>query len=249
MAGHSKWAQIKRQKGVADQRRGQIFTRLAREITLAARQGGGNPDANFRLRLAVDRARASNMPAENIERAIRRATGEGDAAALEEVSYEGYGPNGIAILVQAVTDNRNRTVAEVRNVFARGGGNLGESGSVAWLFDERGVITVDARGKDPEDLALVAIDAGAEDFKLDQDTLEVHTRPEDLDAVRSTLAARGLELASAELALVPKTTVSVDERTAAQVLRLLDRLEELDDVQKVYSNADFPEEVLVKLAS
>lgn len=249
MSGHSKWSQIKRQKGVTDARRGQVFTRLAREVTMAARQGGGNLEANFRLRLAIERARASNMPAENIDRAIKRATGEGEATVLEEVVYEGYGPNGVAILVQAVTDNRHRTVADIRNAFTRGGGNLGESGSVAWIFDEKGVITVDSTGKDSEELALTVIDAGAEDFNiLDQDTLEVYILPEDLEQVRRALQAQGLTISHAEVTMLPKTTVTLDERAAAQTLRLLDRLEELDDVQKIVSNADFPDEVLAKMA-
>lgn len=248
MSGHSKWSQIKRQKGVTDARRGQVFTRLGREVTIAARQGGGRTDANFRLRLAIERARAANMPADNIERAIKRATGGGDAAMLEEIVYEGYGPAGVAILVQTVTDNRVRTVADVRNVFAKGGGNLGESGSVAWLFDEKGVITLETNGKDAEELALEVIDAGAEDFEvIDEHTVEVYTRPENLEAVRRTLEGNGLAIGSAEVTLVPQTTVTLDERTALQAVRLLDRLEDLDDVQKVVSNAEFPDSVLASM--
>lgn len=251
MSGHSKWAQIKRQKGVADARRGQVFTRLAREITLAAKMGGGpSVDGNFRLRLAVERARASNMPMDNIERAIKRATGEGGSGALEEIVYEGYGPGGTAILVETVTDNRQRTVAEIRNAFNRGGGNMGEAGSVAWVFDQKGSITIELAGKDEDELALQVIDAGAEDFRSDPElgTMEVFTAPEDLEKVRQALEGLGLPAQSAEVLMIAKNTVTLDEKTAQQTLRLLDRLEELDDVQKVYSNADFPDEVLASIA-
>lgn len=246
MAGHSKWAQIKRQKGVADARRGALFTKLSREITVAAKQGGPDPEANFRLRLAVQRAREANMPAENIERAIKRAVGgaSGEGGELQEVIYEGYGPHGVAILVECLTDNRNRTVSEVRSVFARGGGSLGESGSVAWQFDSRGVIIVEADGHDPDEVSLTAIDAGAEDVNVSGTTVEVYTAPGDLEAVRKALLNAGYRVTSAELSMVPKTTVHLEGAAAEQVLRLLDRLEDLDDVQRVYSNADFAEEAL-----
>jgi YebC/PmpR family DNA-binding regulatory protein len=244
MSGHSKWSQIKRQKGVADNRRGQLFTKLGREITVAARQGGGDPEANSRLRLAIERARDANMPKDNMERAVKRATGEGGAAELQEVVYEGYGPGGTAILVEALTDNRNRTVSDIRYVFAQAGGSLGEAGSVAWLFETRGFIALDTAGADPEELALRAIDTGAEDVKVDADSVEVYTRPETLEAVRRALAETETPVASAEVTKVPKSTVTLDARQAEQVLRLLDRLDELDDVQRVSSNADFPEEIL-----
>jgi YebC/PmpR family DNA-binding regulatory protein len=236
MSGHSKWAQIKRQKGANDTKRGQVFTKLAREITIAARQGGGDPDGNFRLRLAMQRARGLNMPAENITRAIARATGTGeDGASLEEVTYEGYGPSGVAIFIEALTDNRNRTVAEVRNVFTRGGGGMGESGSVAWIFDA-------------DELTLTAIDAGAIDVIADATSIEVYTEVEDLEAVRRTLDAQKLAIESADRVFVPKTQVTVDAEAAGKVLRLVERLEDLDDVQNVYSNVLLTPEILAALA-
>lgn len=245
MAGHSKWKQIKRQKAVTDARRGAVFTKLGREIAIAARSGGGDPNGNARLRLAILKARESNMPMDIIERAINKAIGEADASQLDEVVYEGYGPGGTAVLVEAVTDNRNRTVAEVRNAFGKGGGNLGESGSVAWVFNTRGVLTLDLPpAADADEVALVAIDAGAEDFTADDGVMSVYTRPEDLESVRRALVEAGHEPASAEIEKVPTTTVPLGEKEAVQALRLLDRLEDLDDVQRVYSNADFPDEVL-----
>jgi len=244
MSGHSKWAQIKRQKGVADTRRGQLFTKLGREITVVARQGGADQTTNFRLRLAVQRARDSNMPADNIDRAIKRGAGGSETAALVEVNYEGYGPGGAAVLVETLTDNRNRTVADVRATFARAGGSLGEAGCVSWLFESRGVVTVPVRDQGADDVALVAIDAGAEDVKVEDDAVEVYTTPTDLENVRRSLEEAGVAVASAEISMVPKSTVGLEEKEAMQTLRLLDRLEELDDVQRVYSNADFPDSVL-----
>jgi len=244
MSGHSKWAQIKRQKGVADTRRGQLFTKLGREITVVARQGGPDPTANFRLRLAIQKARDNNMPADNIDRAIKRGAGGAEGAALSEVNYEGYGPGGAAILIEVLTDNRNRTVADVRATLARAGGSLGETGCVAWLFESRGVVTVPVHDQVADDLAMAAIDAGAEDVKVEDDAVEVYTRPTDLEGVRRTLEEAGVTVASAEISMVPKNTVSLGEKEALQTLRLLDRLEELDDIQRVYSNADFPDSVL-----
>jgi YebC/PmpR family DNA-binding regulatory protein len=248
MSGHSKWSQIKRQKGVADARRGQLFTKLGREITVAAREGGADPDANARLRLAVQKAREANMPMDTIERAIKRGAGGGEGAALDEVTYEGYGPGGAAILVEAMTDNRNRSVAEIRNALSRGGGNLGEAGCVAWLFDARGVITVDANGQDPDELALKAIDAGADDVRVDASMLEIYTEPANLDAVRTALEREQLNVTSAETAMVPKATVEADPKEAVAVLKLMERLEELDDVQRVYTNVEFNDEVLSQFA-
>src|SRR5512138_3867869 len=204
MSGHSKWAQIKRQKGANDAKKGQLFTKLGREITIAARSGVPDPDANFRLRLAMVKAREANMPAENIERAIKRAAGMGDGASIEELSYEGYGPGGAALLVQVATDNRNRAASEVRNAFTRGGGNLGEAGCVAWLFEPRGVIFVDAGKADPDEVALTAIDAGAEDVKSEDGTVEVYTDPAGLDPVRRELEQRHLKVSSAESSMLPK---------------------------------------------
>jgi YebC/PmpR family DNA-binding regulatory protein len=248
MAGHSKWKQIKRQKGVADAKRSQVFTKLGREISVAAKQGGPDPEANPRLRLAIDRAREQNMPKDNVERAIKRATGEGGDAVIEEVVYEGYGPGGIAILVQALTDNRNRTVSDVRNIFAKAGGNLGEAGSVGWQFETRGVISIEGDGVDPDDVALQAIDSGADDVQVEDGAVEVYTKPEMLEAVRRALEGAGVAVASAEISQVPKSTIALDARQAEQTLRLLDNLESHDDVQRVSSNADFPEEVLAAYA-
>lgn len=247
MSGHSKWSQIKRQKGVTDAKRGQVFTRLGREIMVAARTGGGDPESNFRLRLAVQRAREANMPAENIKRAIERATGGGDGAALEEVTYEGYGPGGAAVLVEALTDNRNRTVSEVRNVFTRSGGNMGEAGSVAWIFENKGILTIHPGKTDPEAIALVAIDAGAEDVNLEEGAIEAYTQPHDLEKVRRALEDAGIHVEEAELVMQPKTTVLLGEKEALQAIRLVEKLEELDDVQKVYFNADFEADVAQKL--
>jgi len=244
MSGHSKWHSIKHQKGVADARRGQLFTKLTREIIVAVREGGANPEANFRLRLAMQKAKDSNMPTDNIERSIKKGSGELGGASLSEVVLEGYGPNGTAILVEALTDNRNRTIQEVRSIFTKHGGSLGENGCVAWIFDARGVITVSTDGLDADDLALNAIDAGADDVKVESDYVEIYTRPEDLEAVRSALEAKKIPITTAEISQVAKTLVPLDEKAALQALKLLDRLEELDEVQRVSSNADFPDAVL-----
>ena len=250
MGGHSHWSTIKRQKGASDAKRGQLFTKLSREVTIAAREGGADPTMNPRLRLAIDKAREGNMPADTIKRAIERGAGGGEgAAALQEIMFEGYGPGGVAILVQTLTDNRNRTVSDLRTTLTRGGGTLGEAGSVAWQFENKGLIALDADGADPEELALQAIDAGAEDVRVDGNFIEVYTVPMDLDRVRRALKDAGLKVTTAELYMVPKSTMPVDEKTAAQALRLLDQIEDLDDVQKVYSNADFPESVLMEYAA
>ncbi len=247
MAGHSKWAQIKRQKGAADAKRGQLFTKLAREISVAARLGGPDPDANFCLRMAVQKARAENMPNDNIKRAIERATSDGGGDNYDEIYYEGFGPGGAAIMVKALTDNRNRTVGEVRSVFTRAGGNLGESGSVGYLFDQFGLITVNADGADPDDLALLAIDAGAEDIKTEDGTVEIYTAPTALKAVQDALAAQGVRIEDAGITMQPKTTLSLDEEGTLKGVRLLERLEDLDDVQEVYSNLEIPDEVLAQV--
>jgi YebC/PmpR family DNA-binding regulatory protein len=244
MSGHSKWSQIKRQKGTNDAKRGQLFTRLGREIAVAAREGGGDVDANFRLRLAVQRARENNMPLDNVERAIKRGTGGGESGALDEITYEGYGPGGVAVLVQVMTDNRNRTVGEVRNVLSKYGGNLGESGSVAWQFQDRGIITIALHDGSADDFELTAIDAGAVDVSNDEETLEVLTEPETFEAVRLALEAAKADIVNAERGLVASTTITLDSKHAASLLRLVDKLEELDDVQKVYSNADLSDEDL-----
>lgn len=244
MSGHSKWAQIKHQKGANDAKRGQLFTKLARELTIATREGGPDPDANVRLRLAIQKAKESNLPAENIERAIKRASGPSEGASLEEMTYEGYGPGGAAMLVEVATDNRNRAAAEVRNAFTRGGGNMGEAGCVAWLFDPRGVVEVELDRNDPEEVALQAIDAGAEDVQAEDGSIEIYTTPTTLDRVRRALEEQHLKVLNAEPRMVPKTNVTLDDETALRVLKLIDRLEELDDVQKVYTNLEIPESVL-----
>jgi YebC/PmpR family DNA-binding regulatory protein len=252
MSGHSKWSTIKHQKGAADAKRGVLFTKLSRDIALAVREGGGaDPDMNFRLRLALDRAKSNNMPQDSINRAVKRGSGEGgDGDALEQVTYEGYGPGGGAILLQAVTSNRNRTASDVRSAFNRGGGSLGESGCVAWNFDLRGVVTVDMPDEEQaEELGLLAIDAGAEDLQIDEGVLEVYTPVQALQAVQRTLQDEGTSIRSAELSMVPKTTVLLGDREAEQTLRLLDTLEDLDDIQKAFTNADFPPEVLDKYQS
>jgi YebC/PmpR family DNA-binding regulatory protein len=248
MSGHSKWANIKRQKGVADAKRGQVFTKLAREIIVAVRQGGTNLDSNFQLRLAVQKARDSNMPSDNIERAIKRGSGETGAAALTETKFEGYGPSGIAVLVEALTDNRNRTVQDVRRLFTRHGGNLGESGCVSWLFESRGVITVESNASDAEGIALRAIDAGAEDVRAENGYVEIYTQPQDLEKVRKVIEEKE-HVISAELSLAPKTTVLLEESKAVQALGFLDELEALDDVQRVFSNLDFSDTTLERLRS
>ncbi len=247
MSGHSKWSTIKHQKGAADAKRGVLFTKLSRDIALAVRDGGGaDPDMNFKLRLALDRAKTNNMPQDSISRAIKRGSGEGDdGSSLEQVTYEGYGPGGGAILLQAVTANRNRTAADVRAAFNRGGGNLGESGCVAWNFELRGVVTVDMGDEEQaEELGLLAIDAGAEDIQIDEGVLEIYSPIERLQDVQKSIEGESVAVRSAEMSMVPKTTIPLGEREAEQTLRLLDVLEDLDDVQKAFTNADFPPEVL-----
>ena len=248
MSGHSKWSTIKRQKGATDAKRGALFTKLARDITLAVQQGGGgDADMNFRIRLAIDKAKSSNMPLDNINRAVRRGTGEGGDAREDfaEVTYEGYGPGGGAILLQALTTNRNRTASDVRSTFNKGGGSLGESGCVSWNFETKGIITIEIEDEDrAEELGLVAIDAEAEDVKIEEGLLEIYTAPEVLQAVQQALESEGVTMASSDIALVPKTTIALDDKASEQTLRLLDNLEELPDVQKAYTNADFPPEVL-----
>jgi YebC/PmpR family DNA-binding regulatory protein len=248
MAGHSKWAGIKHKKAVVDARRGKLFTKLARAITVAARTGGGDPDANPALALAVQKARDASMPKDNIERAIAKGTGEGaDADAVEQVTYEGYGPGGVAILVEALTDNRNRASAEIRHLFTKHDGNLGEPGSVSYLFEKRGTIVVDANRYDEDDL-MPAIDAGAEDITLDEDVYEVLSEPSDLARVRAALEEAGVEMQSAEVAQRPKSTVPLDEQAATRLMRLIDALEDQDDVDAVHANFDVSAEVLERVA-
>ncbi len=248
MSGHSKWSKIKHQKGVDDVKRGNLFTKLTREIIIAAKEGGGSPDTNFRLRLAVQKARDSNMPMDNIDRAIKKGTGEGGSGGMVEMTLEGYGPNGMAVLVSALSDNRNRTVQEVRSAFTKHGGAMGESGSVAWIFESRGVITINkTEGMDVDELTLEVIDLGAEDVDDQGDTIEIYTKADQLFKVRTALEAKRIKVESGEMQMVPKTSVKLDVKGATQALKLLDKLEELDDVQNVYSNADIPDDVMAEV--
>lgn len=246
MSGHSKWAQIKRKKGVADVKKGAMFTRLGREIAIAAREGGGDPDSNFTLRLAVDKARMSNMPKDNIDRAIKRGTGElGEGGQLDEVMYEGYGPGGAAMLVQSLTDNRNRAASEIRHIFTRGGGNMAAANAVAWMFEKKGVVAIE-NVKNAEDLELELIDAGADDLKVDGGTVEAYSAPEKLKALRDALEKKKIPIASAELAWIAKTPAQVSDDQAVSTMKLVESLEEYDDVQKVFTNLDISDAVMAK---
>jgi len=238
MAGHSKWKQIKHYKAATDKKRGALFTKLIREITVAAKSGGGDPNGNARLRTAIDTAKANSMPKDNIERAIKKGTGELEGETYTEVTYEGYGPAGVAIIVDAVTDNPTRTVADVRHKFSRGGGNMGASNSVGWMFEKKGQIIVDASGIDDDSFMEAALDAGAEDLRREDDVYVVTTVPNDLHTVRSALEAKKLKIDEAEIAMLPKNTVKVEGKDAESVLKLIEALEDLDDVQKVWANFD-----------
>ncbi len=239
MSGHSKWSTIKRKKAALDAKRGKLFTKLIKEITIAARQGGGDPSGNPRLRLAVDNAKAANMPMDNIERAIKKATGELEGVVYTELTYEGYGPGGVAILVEAATDNKNRTVAEVRHLFNKHGGSLGETGSVAWMFDKKGIITFPTQGKTEDDIMEIVLDAGADDISEEEGYFEVTTEVENFEPVRRALVDAGIEVENASLQWIAKNTVDVSGETAEKVMKLIDALEDNDDVQNVYSNANF----------
>jgi len=249
MAGHSRWHNIKNKKAKADAQRGKIFTKIIKEITVAARLGGGDPQANPRLRMAIEKAKEVNMPSENIERAIKRGTGELEGVTYEEVRYEGYGPEGVAIIVDAMTDNRNRTTAEIRHIFSKYGGNLGASGCVSFLFEDKGVIYVDKSKYNEDEIFEKAIEAGAEDVITDdEDYYEIRTSATDLYTVKENLEKAGIEIAKAELTKLPTTTVKInDEETATKLMKLLDALEDNDDVQKVYANFDIPENILEKV--
>lgn len=249
MAGHSKWANIKHRKGAADAKRGKIFTRLIKEITVAARMGGGDIEGNPRLRAAVNTAKQVNMPKDNIARAIKKGTGELEGEIYDEILYEGYGPGGVAVLVECMTDNRNRTVADIRHYFAKSNGNLGESGCVAWMFDKKGVIEVEKGGVGEEELMDLALEAGAEDVVEEESGFQVLTAPEDFDAVREALEQAGVTMASAEVSMVPKNTIEVTEEDVAKsLMKLLDNLEEHDDVQNVHANFDMDDALVEKLS-
>jgi len=247
MSGHSKWATIKRKKAATDAARGRVFTRLIKEITIAARNGGGDPAGNPRLRTAIAAAKAANMPADNIDRAIKKGTGELEGVHYEEITYEGYGPGGVAILVDTVTDNKNRTAAELRHIFSKNGGNLGSQGCVAWMFEPKGLITVDASKVDEDTLMSVALDAGAEDIKAEDGEFEVVTPPSAFEAVKKALEDRKIPIVASELTKVPQNTVQLDAGHAATMLKLMDAIEEFEDTQKVYANFDIPAEVMAKL--
>ncbi len=245
MSGHSKWSTIKRKKGAVDAKRGRIFTRLIKEISVAARMGGGDPDANPRLRSAIASAKAENMPKDNIERAIKKGTGELEGAVYEEITYEGYGPGGVAVLVECLTDNKNRSVADVRHFFSKSGGNLGEIGCVSWMFSKKGTILVDKESISEEELLDKALEGGAEDVVEEDTVYQVLTAPEDFETVRESLESCGVEFIEAAVAMVPQTIVEItDEKTAKQVLKLLENLEDNDDVQNVYANFDIPDEIM-----
>jgi len=249
VSGHSKWSTIKRKKGANDAKRGKIFTKLIKEITVAAKMGGGDPEGNPRLRSAITAAKSENMPKDNITRAIKKGTGDLDGAVYEEILYEGYGPGGVAVLVETMTDNKNRTVADIRHYFAKSNGNLGESGCVAWMFDKRGVIVVDADGVDEEELMDLAIEAGAEDVVEDETTFQILTTPEDFSEVVERLEKSGVKSVEASISMVPKNTVEVaEEKPARSLIKLLDNLEDHDDVQKVHANFDIPEEIMELLS-
>jgi YebC/PmpR family DNA-binding regulatory protein len=251
VAGHSKWANIKRKKAKVDAERGKLFTKISRELFVAARQGGGDPEENFRLRLVMDKARAANMPSDNIQRIIKRATGEAGADSLEEVTYEGYGPGGVAVMISAMTDNRNRSASEIRHVFSKNGGNLGETGCVAWMFKKKGLLVanLDEIGMDEEGFVDLAIESGAEDFEIDDNIVEVYTEPEDFEEVEKFFEAKGIKFSTAEITMLPQNTVKVTGEDAQKVLNLIESLEDLDDVQEVYSNFDIPEEELESAVS
>jgi YebC/PmpR family DNA-binding regulatory protein len=251
VSGHSKWSTIKHKKGAADAKRGKLFSKLSRAIMVAAKEGGSDPATNLALQNAVEKARSYSMPKDNIERAIAKGAGEGtDGASFETVVYEGYGPEGVAVIVEALTDNRNRTASEVRHMFSKHGGNLGATGAVAWQFERRGVVLVTGDGVDEDELVLAAADGGAEDVERDGTSFVVSSSPDELSAVREALEAAGFTLKSAGLSMVPKTTVAIgDESTAKQVVRLVEGLEEFDDVQDVYANFDIPDAVLEAAAS
>jgi YebC/PmpR family DNA-binding regulatory protein len=249
MSGHSKWAGIKHKKAIVDAKRGQAFTRASREITIAAKEGGGNVDGNFRLRLAIQKAKEINMPTDKIQSAIKRGTGELAGDRLEEIRYEGYGPAGVAVMVDAFTDNRNRTSASIRHRFAKLGGNLGETNSVGWMFERKGVITANAAKKDPEEVALAAIEAGADDVQVEGKSVEISTPPNAFEKVKSAVESLGVTIDDAEVTMHPKQTVPVGEDKAVAVLRLMESLEEDDDVQQVYANFDIPTNVLERVSA
>lgn len=249
MSGHSKWHSIKHKKAATDSKRGRAFTKVIKEITIAARLGGGDPEANARLRKAVSDAKALNMPADNIKRAIMKGTGELDGGQLDELVYEGYGPSGVAMIVEVVTDNRNRTVSEIRHVFSKNGGNMAESGAVAWMFSKKGYIAVDKSKADEETLMTLAIEAGADDFSTEGSLYEIYTSPESFEAVLNAVKAKNIEIAASEVSMIPQNYIKVEGKTAQQVVKLMEALDDHDDVQHVYANFDIEESELAEAVS
>ncbi len=244
MSGHSKWSTIKRKKGAADAKRGKIFTKLIKEITISAREGGGDPGANPRLRLAIDNAKAANMPADNIERAIKKATGELEGVTYHELMYEGYGPGGVAMLIEVATDNKNRSVAEVRHLFSKYNGSMGENGSVAWMFNRKGIITLPIQNKSEDEIMDIVLEAGAEDLHTEEDFFEVQTDLESFEPVRKALVAADLQIENASLQWIAKNTVNISGEDAEKVMKIIEAMEDSEDVQNVYSNADFDEDLI-----
>ena len=247
MSGHSKWSSIKHKKAATDAKRGKIFTKLIKEITVAARMGGGDIDANPRLRTAVQAAKSENMPKDNIERAIKKGTGELEGVSYEESIYEGYGPGGAAVLIESLTDNKNRTVADIRHIFSKAGGNMGESGCVAWMFDKKGYIAVENKAVNEDALMEAALDAGAEDIREDDSNFEVITAPEDFEAVKTAIDSASIPYIAAEVTMLPQSTIFLKGKEAEQMVKLMEALEDCDDIQKVYTNADIPEEIVNSL--
>ncbi len=249
MSGHNKWSTIKHKKGAADAKRGKMFSKLIKEISIAARMGGGDLDGNPRLRTAVNTARAANMPKENIDRAIKRGTGEIEGVIYEEMTYEGYGPGGVAVIMEVLTDNKNRTVAEVRHIFDKYSGNLGESGCVAWMFDKKGVVAVSAQGLTEDDVMELALDAGAQDVKSEGHTFEITAEPTDFEAVRKAVEGKGWKVEFAEISMIPQNTVKLEGKRAEQMLKMMDALDDNDDTQKVFANFDISEEEMMRISA
>ena len=247
MSGHSKWSSIKHKKAATDAKRGKIFTKLIKEITVAARMGGGDPEANSRLRTAIQAAKSENMPKDNIERAVKKGTGELEGVNYEESVYEGYGPGGAAVLIESLTDNKNRTVADIRHIFSKAGGNMGESGCVAWMFDKKGYIAVENKAVEEDALMEAALDAGAEDIREDDSNFEIITAPEDFEAVKTAIDGASIPYLVAEVTMLPQSTTFLKGKEAEQMVKLMEALEDCDDVQKVYTNADIPEEIVNSL--
>ena len=249
MSGHNKWSTIKHKKGAADAKRGKIFSKIIKEISIAARMGGGDPDGNPRLRVAVNAARAANMPKENVDRAIKRGTGELDGVNYEEIIYEGYGPGGVAVIVEALTDNKNRTVAEIRHIFDKYNGNLGESGCVSWIFEKKGMIVVPSEGLTEDEVMELALEAGAQDVTSEEDSFEIKTEQQDFEAVRQSVEAKGWKIESAEITMIPQNTVRLDGKKAEQMLKMMDALDDHDDLQKAFANFDISDEDMMRISA